>query len=290
MFERILAGVDGTPRSEEAVRQAARLASVTGATLEIVHVLRPVGATRVGTGLTRLDAAEAMLLEAAKLAVKEGVDADLRVLVGEPSALLAAEAAQHWCDLVCVGPDAGFFEKPHLLGGVTAHLVHGGVKPVLVARPVPERPSRRFPSRILVAVDSSEGSGEAVRLAATIAAAAGSDLRILHVVPVLRGRSVGWTVDGDREGFEPLEPSVELARSLGVVAAREMAMGRPGPSIVSVADEWDADLIAVGDRGLGGVGRMALGSVSDYVTRHAGRSVLVARRRTPSHQAHRPQA
>ncbi len=283
MLQRILAGVDGTPRSDEVVGQAARLAAVTGAALEIVHVLKRVGASRVGTGLTRLDAAEAMLLEAGKVAAKEGVEADLRVLVGEPSTMLAAEAAQHWCDLVCVGPDAGFFEKPHLLGGVTAHLVHRGVKPVLVTRPAPERASRRFPSRILVAVDSSERAVEAVRLAGSIAAVAGSDLRILHVVPVLRGRSVGWTLEGDREGFEPLEPAVDLARSLGVNPTREMSMGRPGPVIVAVADEWDADLIAVGDRGLGGVGRVALGSVSDYVTRHSGRSVLVARHREPSH-------
>jgi nucleotide-binding universal stress UspA family protein len=277
MFERILAGTDGTSRAEEAVRLAARMAFVTGAALEIVHVARPQLPGAATPGRDRLAAADRLLERAGRLAGRLGVAADLRVLVGEPAEMLALEAERRWSDLVCVGPDAGFAERPHLLGGVAAHLLHRSVRPTLVARPTGD--PGRFPARVLVAVDGSDGSGEAVRFGAAVAAAAGAELRMLHAVEVAGGRRVGWTLEGEREGFEPLEPAVALARDLGVSAGREMALGRPGPAIARAAADWSADLVVVGARGLGGLARVALGSVSDWLVRHAGRTVVVARDR-----------
>ena len=276
MFERILAGTDGTPRAEEAVRQAARLARVTGADLEVVFVAHPARPGSGRSGPERLAAADAALERAGVVAGSVGVRADARVLVGEPAATLALEAGRRWSDLVCVGPDAGFAEKHHLLGGVAAHLVHRRVRPTLVARPPDTAPAEPFPSRVLVPVDGSTGSREAVRIGAAIALAAGAELRFLHSVELTGDGVIGWTVDGDRKGFEPLEPAVQTAADMGVRAAREMAFGRPGPSIATAAAAWGADLIVVGARGRNGLERLALGSVSDWVIRHAGRSVLVA--------------
>src|SRR3954470_12283627 len=275
MFERILAGTDGTPRAEEAVRQAARLAAVTGAHLEVVFVAHPAVPGLGGVGAARLAEADAALERARLAAEPAGVAADVRVLVGEPARMLAVEAVRRWSDLVCVGPDAGVVEKPRLLGGVAAHLVHPRVPTTPGARPV-EDGVRSFPSRILVRVDGSNGSREAVRLGASIALAANADLRFLHSVEVAGGPGVGWTLEGQPTGFEPLEPAVELAAAIGVTAAREMAFGRPGPAIAAAASAWQADLVVVGARGRSGLERLALGSVSDWVIRHAGRSVLVA--------------
>jgi nucleotide-binding universal stress UspA family protein len=282
MFQRILAGTDGTAGAEEAVRQAARLARLTGAALEVVHVERPPGPGRAAGPLGNraggiLSAVDGLLAEAGRIVAKEECAADLRLLVGEPAEMLAAEAVRRWSDLVCVGPDARFRERPHLLGGVAAHLIHRGVRPTLVARPPGEREGRPFPARILVAVDGSETSTEAVRLAAAIAVAADADVQIMHTVPVTGGHRVGWTVEGRPSGFEPLEPALELARGMGARAGPAMALGRPGPAIAASAADWDADLVVVGALGLGGIGRLTLGSVSDWVVRHAGRSVLVAR-------------
>jgi len=46
---------------------------------------------------------------------------------------------------------------------------------------------------------------------------------------------------------------------------------------ISRADQLDADLIVVGDRGRSKIKRMLLGSVSDRVVRHADRAVMVVR-------------
>ena len=64
----------------------------------------------------------------------------------------------------------------------------------------------------------------------------------------------------------------------GKVQDTHMAVGRPDAEIVKLAEEIQAGLAVVGSRGLGGVRRALVGSVSDSVVRHGHGPVLVARR------------
>jgi nucleotide-binding universal stress UspA family protein len=278
-FERIVAGTDGSLGAEEAVRQAARLAAVTGAELEVVYVFdrsRPPGPFRDPE--TELARAEQALEEAARIADKEEVEASVRVLVGDPATMLVHRASERWADLICVGADRGFFEKPHVLGGVAVHVLRRAPGSVLVARAPDESVGMVFPGRVLCAVDGSDYSTEAVRTSAALAAAAGATFRLFHVVPILAGGGLGWAAVGEPQGFEPLSPAAEVAERSGVVPAREMALGRPGPAIVETARKEWVDLVAMGSRGLPGVSRVLMGSVSEWVARHASCSVLVTRK------------
>jgi nucleotide-binding universal stress UspA family protein len=49
-------------------------------------------------------------------------------------------------------------------------------------------------------------------------------------------------------------------------------MGRPDAEILELAEELGAELIVIGSRGLGGLRRKLLGSVSDSVVQHTARS------------------
>ena len=53
--------------------------------------------------------------------------------------------------------------------------------------------------------------------------------------------------------------------------------GRPGPALCQLAAEVGAHVVVVGSRGRGGIRRALLGSVSDYVIRHAPCPVMVTR-------------
>jgi nucleotide-binding universal stress UspA family protein len=55
-------------------------------------------------------------------------------------------------------------------------------------------------------------------------------------------------------------------------------MGKAASEIVELAEELGAGLVVVGSRGLGGIRRALMGSVSDSVVRHAHCPVLVVRR------------
>lgn len=80
----------------------------------------------------------------------------------------------------------------------------------------------------------------------------------------------------------------ELARSFakqlsetfpGVSAEPKVVEGHVVETILSVADDWEAELIVVGSHGLKGITRFLLGSVSEAVSSHSRASVRIVRLR-----------
>ena len=68
---------------------------------------------------------------------------------------------------------------------------------------------------------------------------------------------------------------VDKAAAQHVPVQSRCTIGHPGPLITKLAQEWEANLIVLGRRGIGSVSEMLLGSVSNYVLHHAACSVLV---------------
>jgi nucleotide-binding universal stress UspA family protein len=64
----------------------------------------------------------------------------------------------------------------------------------------------------------------------------------------------------------------------GTVAGAHFRMARPDQGILAVGEDIGTGLIVLGSRGLGGVKRALMGSVSDSVVRHAHCPVLVVRK------------
>ena len=268
-FSRILVGVDGSERAEEAARQAGRLAAATGAGLDLVYVVDTHHAhdTDVeAVAETALDRAGARTRQA-------GIQAAPRILAGEPAEVLVTEARDHQVDLLCVGPDAGVLHGALRIGRTADHVIREAHCSVLIARPAPED----FPSRIACGVDGSDASVATATLAALIASATGAELHLLHVVPVFRGRDAEWTLEPKEPTPPELETSVLAASALGVTPIRDMAMGRPEHALVAASGRDGTDLLVVGHRGLRGVTRVLLGSVSRHASEHAPCSVIVAR-------------
>jgi nucleotide-binding universal stress UspA family protein len=269
-FARILAGVDGSVRAEEAARQAARLAVGGRAELVLAYV--------IDTGHphdTDVEAqAEAALEQAAALARELGAKADAHLLAGSPAKVLLEESRGLGADLICVGQDAGVLGGAIRVGRVAEHVMREAGCSVLIARTA----GSAFPERIICGVDGSEASAATAALAASIAGSSGAELHLLHVVPVFRGRDAEWTLGDDEPSPSELEASVAAVSAQGVEPVRNMAMGRPEHALVRVVERERADLLVVGHRGVKGVSRVVLGSVSEHSAKHAPCSVLVARR------------
>jgi nucleotide-binding universal stress UspA family protein len=68
-------------------------------------------------------------------------------------------------------------------------------------------------------------------------------------------------------------------REAGFTADAIVARGNVRKRVVDEARKWRADLIVVGSRGRTRIGRLLLGSVSEYVARHAPCSVQIVRGR-----------
>jgi nucleotide-binding universal stress UspA family protein len=133
-------------------------------------------------------------------------------------------------------------------------------------------------ANILVAYDGSEGAQVALDQAAMAAKSSGSTVSVLSVVPVTSGRAgpIDPTSNVD-EHNQQLETAISKLKEKGVEADGFTSVGHPADTICRVAQERNVDLIVVGSRGLHGVERFLMGSVSTRVAQHAHCSVLIAR-------------
>lgn len=141
--------------------------------------------------------------------------------------------------------------------------------------------------RILVAVDGSEGSKKALRLAAKLQKTCGSELLILTVFRhhSLLEASMSMVRPDDPESMDDSMRAYakEVAEDAKTIAAEEGAEqvrafvkgGQPARMIVKFAEEHKADLIVVGSRGQGDMQGFLLGSVSHKVTSLASIPVMV---------------
>jgi nucleotide-binding universal stress UspA family protein len=138
---------------------------------------------------------------------------------------------------------------------------------------------------IVAAVDFSETSDEAVRVACELAACHDSDLHLVHVIPDARQQA--WSVEApgldftalQRESVGEAERMLEQ-RTAALTAGlprvfRTVLSGLPAArEIDQHAASLGADLIVVGTHGYGPVRRLVLGSVADRVVRMAPCPVL----------------
>jgi nucleotide-binding universal stress UspA family protein len=86
-----------------------------------------------------------------------------------------------------------------------------------------------------------------------------------------------WSVKPEVEVDSVLAEAVGLLHTLGVDAATHARKGDAADAILDVADEENAHLIVVGNKGMKGAKRFLLGSVPDKISHHAPCSVLIIR-------------
>jgi nucleotide-binding universal stress UspA family protein len=137
---------------------------------------------------------------------------------------------------------------------------------------------------IVVGTDGSESADRAWREAIDIAGRDGAHLHVVTAYPdpaMFRERIAS--------GATPVNVNLrEVAESVGARVAREAQArgidvdtqareGDPAEVILDVAKEQAADLIVIGSRGLSGIRRFLLGSVSAKVSEHAPCSVMIVR-------------
>jgi nucleotide-binding universal stress UspA family protein len=134
----------------------------------------------------------------------------------------------------------------------------------------------------MVAIDGSLAANEALHRAAALAQDVGAQLTVLHVATATGVSSFDSPRAHVRaEGAARLEGVRLLAEARavasGVPLETEINFGPPAEVICRRAAEIGADLVVVGSRGLGGIDRLILGSVSRAVVGCAPCSVLVVR-------------
>jgi nucleotide-binding universal stress UspA family protein len=146
-----------------------------------------------------------------------------------------------------------------------------------------------FPTKILLATDGSADAELAASITADLAASTGSELHVVTVFPAAGYVHPYYEVrfpeaaeklrrEGREEIQEVLDEQVKRVREAGEnIPEAHLRTGEPEKEIVALAEELGVGLIAMGSRGLGGIRRALMGSVSASVVRHAHCPVLVVR-------------
>lgn len=137
--------------------------------------------------------------------------------------------------------------------------------------------------RILVAVDASEGAASALRLTAAIAKLYDAEVVVTHVtnppaVFTLGPQTPTEAIDGlmDELRKQAFAQAEEVLDAAGVGHVDVTLAGPPARRIIEEARNRAVDLIVVGHRGLSGVERFFMGSVSSQVAHRAPCAVLIA--------------
>ena len=135
---------------------------------------------------------------------------------------------------------------------------------------------------IITGTDGSPTAALAVQAAVELAAAQNATLHIVSVMAPLnasvlaQGAVPSSWFDLQRSACESLLADGErTAVAAGAKVETHAIEGDPAATLIAVAEQHDADLIVVGNRGMKGLGRFVLGSVPNRVAHHATCSVLI---------------
>jgi nucleotide-binding universal stress UspA family protein len=277
-IRRVVVGVDGSEGAQRALDWAGAEAERDGATLCIA------GARLYNdlSGETPIEQAMKRVLEEASdrvAARRPKLDIKHQLYKG-----LGAEAlidASRGADLLVVGSRGYGGFRSLLLGSVGQHcLTHAPCSVVIVRHSGGEGSDEAWtsPRRIVVGVDGSAASTEALRWATVEAHRCGAELHILGSA-ILPGPSDYLLVaaafpEAAREAVgDALHEVGKLTNELVVHGA--ITEEPPAPALVEASRQ--ADLVVLGSRGLGAFRGLLLGSVSQHVAQHAYCSVAVVR-------------
>jgi len=284
----VVVGVDGSAASKVAVDWAARDAARRGVALKLVHVLVPPAVMAypevplpVGyldwqeeAGVKLLDGARATVEDA----VGDGVEVTTDMIAGPAVPVL--EELSTGAQMIVIGCRGRGTLARSVLGSISTGLAHHAHCPVAIIHD--EDPLMPHPSLapVVVGVDGSPASENALAIAFEQASFRGVDLVAVHAW----GDSGMFEFPGaDWSTLQALGEETLSERLSGwqerypdVLVRRVVVPDRPAHQLIEQSES--AQLLVVGSHGRGGFAGMLLGSVSTSVIHSARMPVIVARR------------
>jgi nucleotide-binding universal stress UspA family protein len=145
-----------------------------------------------------------------------------------------------------------------------------------------KKEEKKMFKKILLAYDGSEGAKLALTKVAEMAKTAAAELHLLAVGRIPEYAETVSEVEEAREhakGFysKIMDEAAASLRQRGLSSTVHIDYGKPADVILRIAEEWGADLIAIGTNPHSALRRRVLGATVDRVVDHAHCSVLVVR-------------
>ena len=285
----LVAMMDGSEHGRWALNWVAQLPFVEPPRVTVVHVMDttelrspflplPVVKSKkvyLQEEIDRMEARSAQIISAIK---QQLASLKLKGTVRKEQGAIAPEVLKHvpkQDGLLVVGSKGVDTLNRFRLGSVTTNLISYATCPVLVVKEE-AAPLRR----ITLATDGSVASAKALEFVLTTFQpdrSTGKRGRMPIHVSVIHAEPSSWNPQLMGVGHRAVERSVRKLSEAGFTAEPVYQLGKPAKVIMQVASKQHADLIVMGAKGLGGIARVLLGSVSTRVAEYATCSVLVVR-------------
>lgn len=243
----------------------------------------------------RMNEATEQLADFKQRASRRGITVATRIATGIPSEEINAAAQAEDSDLIIVGTRGKTGLAHVLLGSTAERVIRTAPCPVLAAHMEKGAPSLERGvclERILVPIDFSDCSLDALEYAALVAKQAKASIELLHVLePVSYGLdfTLGHAEERTHQRQKLTKRLEELSSALsatGVTVKSHLRGGVPVDTILDDVRSLRSDLVVMGTHGRRGLSHVMAGSVAEALLRRATCAVLTVRspKFKPGHQ------
>jgi nucleotide-binding universal stress UspA family protein len=274
LLQRLIVPLDGSSAAETILSEARRFLHRSDSELVLVRAEFPV-VTDMVPGIVAADVGEARayLERVAGTLEEQGARVQVVAESGPAVEVILRTVAERKGTLIAMSTHGRTGAARAVMGSVAEQVLRRSPVPVLTVRTLRAAaavpPDERQPLRnVLLPLDRSERSLQALAPAADLCRLFGARLLLLHVLER----------DEDQVTADAWFRAVETrAGSQGVAVTTLIETGSVADEILDVARFHDADLIAMATHGRRGLGRLAMGSVTEEVLRKSFVPLLAVR-------------
>jgi nucleotide-binding universal stress UspA family protein len=301
-IRKVLVPVDFSVPSLGAVQFALALIAKFGASPHLVHVFPAdspfTASVAMPFVLPELEISRSVHRRLKDVAKKYSIELppeDIHALRGKPFDEICRLARDIGIDLIIIATRGNTGLKHLVLGSTAEHVVRYSPCPVLVVRDSECSGAVAGFRKILVPTDFSECSMKGLAYAKAFAKQFKSTLVLLNSVHfqyyVASDEYARYDMPrllqyAETSAREQMHDLVEKTDWDGVEVETSLQSGHPGQQICDGAKDSSIDLIVTSTHGTTGFKHLLLGSVAEYVVRHADCPVLVVPARTSEFQIH----
>jgi nucleotide-binding universal stress UspA family protein len=212
--------------------------------------------------------------------LSKGFSVNAMTTVGTPEVEILRIADEEDIELISMATHRGSSIARGILGSVTDRVLRSSIVPVLTVRPGTPAGfgESGVPRALVVPLDGSAVSQQAIDPAIQIAKATGAEIVFMQAIRQLVGSGIDYHYDPtpDVEAcLDYLEQFANRAKEQGVNARSHVLIGSAAIKIIEEVQEFEGGLVVMSTHGSSGLPRWMVGSVADKVIRASRRPVLV---------------
>ena len=285
MVNRILVPLDGSKISESIVPYVSLVAHALHASMTLLHVAPPDGASD--------ETLEPSYLQniAEQLRQKD-LQVETSITSGYPPMEIERYASENQYDLIAMATHGRSGVTRWVYGSITDKVLHTTHIPLLLVRPMGlEKIVMQGAGlqSLVVPLDGSKLAEEALPHAEALAVRMGLGITLIRVIPVMamaHGSYESYTWDPGLEDNLETYAKKYVAGVQARLSARGFRVhalvvrGNPAAQIIDLARETEGSLVVMATHGSSGVSRWVVGSVADRVLRASYRPVFLIRSKT----------